>query len=78
LEPKRPVRETVWLIDIDDEMPPAGACVLALGLGGKLCETVWNKKSAEFFVAWMPYPSEPRKVKDKLSRLYLAGIGPYG
>lgn len=70
-EPNRPVRETVWLIDTDDEMPLTGANVIALGMGGKLCETVWNKDSHKFFVAWMSYPRIPAIVKEKMHNAYL-------
>lgn len=73
-EPNRPVREEVQLIDIDEEMPSPGSLVLALGLGGKLVETVWRSDSHTFFKAWMPYPKVPKKVKEKLYRFYCGGI----
>lgn len=61
------------LIDIDDEMPRRGEAVLALGLGGGLCDVVWGKDSHLFFKAWMPYPKVPKSVKQKLSDLYASG-----
>jgi hypothetical protein len=68
---KRIVRPIVSLIDIDDEVPNPGEAVYALGLGGKLCEIVWTKESSKFFKAWMPYPSVPPAVKEKLFNLYM-------
>lgn len=73
-EPQRPVREVVYLTDIDDEMPTAGSNVIAIGLGGKLCETVWTRDSHLFFKAWMYYPKIPKKVKIKLSKNFPTGI----
>lgn len=72
---KRTVRDVVYLIDIDEEMPNPGELVLALGIGGKLVETVWNKNSHKFFKAFMYYPRVPKVVKDKLYQLYLNGGG---
>jgi hypothetical protein len=64
MEERRPTREVVYLIDIDDEMPGRGETVQALSIGGKLCEVVWGKDSHEFFKAWMPHPKVPKKVKE--------------
>lgn len=72
---KRIVRETVYLIDIDDEMPGRGQAVLALGIGGKLCETVWTKDSHLFFKAWCPYPAVSKELKTKLYEMYRSGEG---
>lgn len=72
---KRQVREVVYLIDIDDEEPGRGQSVLALGLGGKLAEVVWSKDSSKFFLAWCPYPSIPKSVKEKMQARYLSGEG---
>jgi hypothetical protein len=68
-DPLRPVRREVWLIDTQDEMPRAGANVLAIGPGGKLCEVVWTSRSHESFHAWMHYPKIPQSVKRKLAIL---------
>lgn len=67
----RPVREVVYLIDVDDEPPNVGDLVFALGLGGKLVETVWTRDSHQFFLAWMPYPKTPKSVKAKLMKQYV-------
>jgi len=72
-EPLRRTREVVALIDIDEETPNPGEMVFALGLGGKLCEVIWNKTSHEYFKAWMPYPKIPKTVKEKLYNLYCNG-----
>lgn len=69
-EAERPVDDVIYLIDIDDEMPLPGQHVLALGLGGKLCETVWTKDSHEFFKAWAKFPKVPKAVKDKLRKRF--------
>jgi hypothetical protein len=71
MEEIRPTREVVYLIDIDDEPPRRGQTILALSIGGKLCEVVWGKDSHEFFKAWMPYPKTPKAVKEKLFNLYM-------
>lgn len=73
MEQKRPTKEVISLIDVDDESPYPGQMVYALGLGGSLCEVVWNTDSHKHFFAWMPYPKVPRKVKDKLYNMYCNG-----
>lgn len=72
-ELKRSVREIVSLIDTDDEMPTRGQMVLALGLGGTLCDVVWTADSPKHYHAWMPYPKVPPSVKAKLTALYESG-----
>lgn len=69
-DPNRKVAKVVELIDIDVEMPQNGQLVLALGLGGKLCEEVWTSNSHKFFKAFMPYPKIPASVKEKLMKQY--------
>lgn len=71
----RAVRPVVYLIDIDDEMPGRGQAVLALGVGGKLCETVWSKDSHLFFKAWCHYPAVSKELKTKLYNMYISGEG---
>lgn len=68
-EVNRPVEDVVHLKDIDIEQPAVGQLVLAIGLGGKLCETVWKSDSHRFFKAWMKYPKIPKTVKEKLYEL---------
>lgn len=46
-----------------------GQLVLAIGLGGKLCETVWTRDSSKFFRAWTVYPKIPPEVKEELYEL---------
>lgn len=65
-ESNRPVQPVVYLKDVDIEQPTVGQLVLAIGLGGKLCETVWKSDSSDFFKAWMEYPKIPQTVKEKL------------
>lgn len=73
MDDKRPTREVVYLTDTDYEKPNPGETVLAISLGGKLCEVVWNSKSHEHFHAWMPYPKVPKVVKMKLYELHMDG-----
>jgi hypothetical protein len=70
-EPNRPTAAHCELLDVDDHPPSSGQVILALGLGGKLVETVWTSKSHEFFYAWMPYPKVPLTVKKKLYERYM-------
>lgn len=65
-EQKHITAPVVELIDVRDQMPPNGAKVLALGLGGVLAQTVWTRDAHEFFIAWAPYPKIPASVKARL------------
>lgn len=62
-EPDRPVAPVVQLIDTQVREPLKGSRVLALGLGGVLVSTIWGSDSADFFIAWSPYPAVPLSVK---------------
>lgn len=72
-EPNRPTKKFVYLNDTDEEAPRVGQKVYALSLGGVLVEMVWTRDSEKHYVAWMPYPKVPKKVKDKLTALYRSG-----
>lgn len=73
MEERRPTRAVVQLIDVDDEKPGSGERVWALSQGGVLCQIIWTRDSEKHYVAWMPFPKVPQKVKDKLTRLYESG-----
>jgi hypothetical protein len=64
MEPDRPTRPAVELIDAHQAPPPNGARVLALGRGGVLVPTVWTSDSIGFFDAWSAYPQVPASVKE--------------
>jgi len=68
-EPNRKTKEVVYLTSVSKEEPSIGQLVLAIGLGGKLCETVWTRDSSKFFRAWMDYPKIPPEVKEELYEL---------
>jgi hypothetical protein len=72
-EHNRPVALAPTLTDIDVELPANGSHVLAIGLGGKLCEVVWNSKSVDFFKAWCYYPKIPKSVKEKFMNSFPVG-----
>jgi hypothetical protein len=63
MEPDRPTRPTVELINAHEQPPPNGARVLALGRGGVLVPTTWTSDSLAFFDAWAAYPQVPASVK---------------
>ncbi len=69
-DPLRPVRAVVELIDAHIEQPASGSKVWALGTGGVLVQTVWNRNSIEHFEAWSPYPRVPQSVKDRMAAPY--------
>lgn len=53
------------LIDIKDKQPESGSSVLALTVGGKLCEVVWTSNSHKYYDAWCVYPKIPKSVKER-------------
>lgn len=65
-EPLRKTEEVVYLKRVTQDDPKSGEHVLALGLGGKLCETVWTSDSHEFFRAYMRYPKIPIDIKQEM------------
>ncbi len=50
--------------------PNVGQHVLALSIGGRLLETVWQKDSIQFFVAWMPFPKMSQDIREELYKAY--------
>lgn len=73
MEDRRPTREVVHLIDVDEDSPNPGETVLALTQGGVLIKTIWTKDSSKTLKAWMPHPKIPKSVKEKLHEMYMNG-----
>jgi hypothetical protein len=48
--------------------------VLALTLGGKLVETVWSEREADFYDAWSVFPDVPASVKAKQNKRIEKGL----
>lgn len=58
------------LVDVRIIPPPSGARIFALGRGGTIAQTIWNKNDADFFGAWMAYPKIPESVREWLGECW--------
>ena len=63
-----------YLIDAHESPPRSGTSVLALTIGGKLCETVWKSDSLLYFDAWASFPKIPKSVRDRQMARYVKEI----
>jgi hypothetical protein len=72
-ELKRPVLKAPEMMDVIEFPPPVGNNLLAISIGGKLCEVVWKRGDEDHFVSWMSYPKIPAKSKKRMHDLYFSG-----
>lgn len=62
-DPERPTVEKAEMFNAHTTPPICGTNVLALSIGGVICNVIWTSTSIQYFDAWQYFLKVPASVK---------------